>query len=183
MADLWQSLLPAATLALGAVGTLVAEALRDRRQRKREDERSRDERALGRSDRRDEFELSVLRDSFDALDRLGRAFTVYHLLDVKAARSHGGLYASTQTIGIAGAEEGDQELLAAHRDLHSKALLILHEPIRDSVFAATAAVSAVSAQPPKTIKVAEALWDEAVEKIHAAQGALAERIRTLYSEA
>lgn len=173
------TLLPAATLALGIVGTLLAEALRDGRHRRLLQDERRREREATVADRRETFELENLHATHASLVRLGRATMRYHMLDLQAARAFGFDYASRNLGSLPEEEDLGQELLLANQSASANIRLLLDDGVRRHTDDACAALVDLS-RTPKPVDQANNELNAAIVLMNTALGEIATRIRSIY---
>lgn len=163
----------------GYLAAVLTEFLRNSWQEKREVRQRAALRRESREDRKEEFELQVLKDVYSALDRLARAAMRFHLADLSVAKTTGVKYASHQ-IGQISGPELDEEFRLATRDLSGQLQLLLKDDLREGVSAAHSALIRPSSMHDSEVADAEAAMTRAVLKTGEAQQALGARIRDIY---
>jgi hypothetical protein len=171
---LWTAVWLMVALVLGWLGSTFTEGRRHRRRAKRARQDRLEQRREAHSERRRQFELTTLSDSYGALSRLARAAARVHLLDLTVARPRG-TYGGHQVD-----DDGlDEEHRLATLEVSRLAGLILDDELRQMVTAAHDAVVRVPLGQ-KTVAQGEAQFNHAFEKVDVAQCVCAERIRELY---
>lgn len=155
-----------------AAGTEVLRSMLDR-SRVKADREAEEQRA--RQQRREEFELTTLRDLYEALNDEIRLTVLLHLKDLEIAKK-AGKYASHQI--------GDEELAESERAAgmrsHTLQRLILDDDLRAQVGAARTDLSAPGLMLNSDPDTANQVMEEAFQKFREAQMAIAARIRELY---
>lgn len=174
---LWVTVLLPLVGYMAAVGT---EVLRNHLQASREINQRIVQRNEARQDRRDEFELAVLNDTYAALSRQARAAMRFHLADLKVAKSLGVKYAADPITEYAGPDL-DEELRLASVALRTHIQLLLDDEIRRRVTSALDALVRPSAMHNSEIEDAEQAMSEAVLNVERAQELCGQRIRELYA--
>lgn len=132
-----------------------------------------------RQDRRDEFELAVLKDAYSSLTRLARAAWRFHLADRKVAQSTGSKYAASQ-IGAISGPELDEELRVSNAELGIQIELMLDDELRAVVSSARGALMRPSEMYHSEIEDADKAMDAALSGVERAHRQLGTRIRELY---
>ena len=168
-----------AALSLPLTGYAVAlatEYIRGRGQSNREAAQRDQRRQETIADRRDQFELDVLKDTNSALQRHARAVMQLHLWDLAAAVETG-QYASSPR----GDRKRDKELRLATVDISGLAQLILDDDIRQSVIDTKAKLLAPSSMHGSKIEDAKAAMDDAMQTLDSAHKIIGARVRELYS--
>lgn len=174
---LWLTILLPLTGYVAAVGT---EFLRNRWQATREIQHRVAQREDARQDRREEFELAVLKDTYSALARLARAAMRYHLADREVAKKLNVKYASRQ-IGDVTGPELEEEFRVSTGDLKTQIQLLLNDEIRHVVTSAGEALLAPSSMHDSDVEDAQRAMNLAVLEVNQAQSQLGRRIRELYT--
>lgn len=175
---LWLAILLPLTGYGVAVGT---EFLRNHWQTNREAQHRIALREEVRQDRRDEFELAVLKDAYSALSRLARAAARFHLADLEFAKTNNVKYAS-QPIETLTGPELDEEFRVSAVDLGTQIQLLLDEELRSVVTSARDALMRPSLMHGSDIEDAERSMDLAITGVDHAQRRLGSKIRELYTE-
>lgn len=176
MASTLNAVLPVVTLVLGSGLTFLADERRTGKQREYAREDRAGERDLARADRRDAFELEVLRDVYAGLDHLARAVTQFHLMDDQAARDNDVAYGSVAVIGT---DEIAEEVRLAHLEVGRLSDLVLDDDLRGRVEVARLRIGQVH-DGPVARQVASTRYDAAIALVAMAQTQIASRIRDLY---
>jgi hypothetical protein len=174
----WNAILPVVTFVLGWGGTIFTEAKRDERQLARERSLRIEQRRTAREDRREDFELTTLKQLLGSLDRLGRAMARYDLIDVQISKVSG-MYGSNRIPDPDGSIS--EELRLAYVEMDTFVGLTLDDRIRESARVAGAAMIQLN-KGPKTLGEAEVERNEARRLAAIAQMAITDRIRELYVE-
>lgn len=170
---LWLTILLPLT---GYVAAARTEFLRNRWQANREIQHRIALRKEARQDRREEFELAVLKDTYSALARLARAAARFHFADRKVAMESNVKYATQQIDD----SELDEELRVSNVELGTQIQLMLNQELRSVVTSAREALNRPSSMYHGEIEDADRAMDAAVVKVDNAQTQLGIRIRELY---
>lgn len=169
----WSTVVPAVTLVVGAALSMLTERLRDRRQSAREHSARDAARQTEKLDRRDEFELSVLRETHSAITELMRTLLEIHL---EGSRRHhqGGPYLPEGDSGRVQYERLRQK----QGEFSSLKGLILEDSLRDECDKFQSLVTRVSIATSYDDgdKLVTALGLVVAE----VQDSISRRIRTLY---
>jgi hypothetical protein len=171
----WSTLLPVATLILGAGLTMLTERLRDGRQLAREQSVRDAARQTEKLDRKDEFELRVLRETHSAITELMRALLKIHL-EGSDRHHRGGPYLPE---GDSGRDQYER-LRQKQGEFSSLKGLILEDSIRYECDKFQGLVTQVSIAT--SYEDADTLLTRLGPVLAKVQDSISARIRTLYKE-
>lgn len=170
-----------ATITLPLIGYVVAlgtELLRNGLQSRREHALRTRSRQEVLQDRKEQFELEVLKNAYAALNRLARAAMRFHLIDMSVAKEIGS-YASRRIDELTGPEL-DEEFRHASVQLSSEIALILDDVLRARLEETRDALNKPSKLYHSSAEEADRMMMQAVEATYETQRVIGIRIRELY---
>lgn len=168
-------------LALPLIGYAVAlgsEILRNSLQFRREGALRTRDRQENMQDRRDQFELEVLKNAYASLNRLARAAMRFHLIDMSVAKEVGS-YASRRVDELTGPEL-DEEFRQASVQLSSEIELVLDDDLRSRLGEARDALNAPSTMFHSNAVDADRKMNQALISTDETHRMIGIRIRELY---
>ncbi|MCQ1994259.1 hypothetical protein [Arthrobacter sp. zg-Y1171] len=166
---------------IGYAAALASELLRNGLQSRRDDAIRIRDRRENMQDRRDQFELEVLRNAYSSLNRLARAAMRFHLVDMSVAKEVGS-YASRRIEDLTGAEL-DEEFRQAAVQLSSEIELVFDDNLRQRLKETRDALRTPSVMFHSNAVDADRAMNKAVTATSETQEALGVRIRELYLQA
>lgn len=170
-----------ATIALPLIGYVVAlgtELLRNGLQSRREHALRTRNRQEIMQDRKEQFELEVLKNAYAALNRLARAAMRFHLIDMSVAKEVGS-YASRR-IDQRTDPGLDEEFRQASVQLSSEIELVLDDDLRVRLEETRDALNTPSEMYHSSAEDADRVMMQAVEDTYETQRLIGIRIRELY---
>lgn len=169
----WSTLVPVVALIVGAALTMLTEGLRDGRQLARERSARDAARQIEKLDRRDEFELSTLRETHSGITQLMRAVLEIHL-EGSSSHHRGGPYLPEADSG----RDQYERLRQKQSEFSSLKGLILEDSIRDECDKFQSFVTQLSIAT--SYDAGDKLLTELGPVAAKVQDSISTRVRTLY---